>query len=326
MKKLDEAVRVIRQGSKFVVACHGKPDGDTLGSALAIARAVRTMGKEAVVVSQDGVPEVYSFLPESDTVVHTTSRRDFDTAIICDVQEPLRAERTEEIVKDVPTRLFIDHHPTEACIDGGMKTKGKIVVCDTKAAATAELMVEVIDALGVELDEVLASQLMGGIVTDTGSFRFTNVTPKTFAVAGRLASLGANAPAIARFVYETRSFVATKLLGKALASLESDISGRVTWARITRDDFESLDASDEDTEAIVNLVRSVKGAEVGILFRDLGKDVRISLRSHGTVDVSKIAQAFGGGGHKAASGCTLNTTLDEAVRLVVAESIKCVGS
>ena len=162
---------------------------------------------------------------------------------------------------------------------------------------------------------------MAGIITDTGSFRFLNVTPHTFALAARLQRLGAQPAEIAELVFENRSFASLKLLGRALDSLQTTPDGRIAWARVTAADYEQLHAEDAETEGIVSHVRSVKGAQVGILFREVpGRKVRISLRARDGVDVSQVAAAFDGGGHKLAAGCSLALPLEEAEKVVLAET------
>jgi phosphoesterase RecJ-like protein len=155
--------------------------------------------------------------------------------------------------------------------------------------------------------------------TDTGSFRFQNATADTLHVAGDLVALGADPAQISECVFDNRTFTATRLLAAALSSLAASPDGKIVWAHVTRDDFTTLGAADEDTEGFVNYMRGVRGADVGLLFREMADGrVRVSLRGRETVDVGAIAQAFGGGGHRMAAGCTLPAPLAVAERTLVA--------
>ncbi len=174
--------------------------------------------------------------------------------------------------------------------------------------------------MGAEIDKDIANCLMCAILTDTGSFRYMNVTPTTFRIAGTLMRSGAWPSDISELVFENRSIESLKLLGRALDSLQMSADGRVAWAHVRARDYEELGATDEDTEGIVSQVRAVRGAMVGILFREIpGRKVRISLRSREGFDVNAVAKAFGGGGHRLAAGCSLDPPLEDAERLVLEE-------
>ena len=199
------------------------------------------------------------------------------------------------------------------------------------AAATAELVWLLVLALGKLWDRNLADKavadcLMTGLITDTGSFRFLNVTPRTFLLAARLQRLGAIPAPITELVFENKSYASIKLLGRALDSLQRTADGRVAWAHVSAQDFADLDAADADTEGIVNHVRAVEGVQVGILFREVpGKKVRISLRARDGADVNRIANAFGGGGHKLAAGCSAEPPLADVELAVVSETLRQLG-
>ena len=169
----------------------------------------------------------------------------------------------------------------------------------------------------------IADCLMTGIITDTGSFRYLNVTPRTFALSAELQRLGAIPANIAELVYENQSYASVKILGRALDSLQTTPDGRVAWAHVTAQDFADLNAVDADTEGIVSHVRAIRGTQIGILFREVpGKKIRISLRARDGADVNKIANVFGGGGHKLAAGCSLDPPLADVEAQVIAETIR----
>ncbi len=317
-----KAALAICAAERVVLAGHVNPDGDTLGCILALAHALRALGKETTVLSADGVPDIYAWLPGAEWVERMTEPRDFDLGIVCDAGALNRIGTSlMPIFAAVPHLIDIDHHVA----DGPF---GDIQILDATAAATAELVWQVIRALARATRRDLATRevaecLMTGIITDTGSFRFLNVTPRTFLLAAHLQRLGALPAEIAEQVFENRTFASLKLLGRALDSLQTTPDGRVAWARVTAQDFHELGAVDAETEGIVNNVRAVRDAQIGILFREIpGRKVRVSLRARDGADVNKIANAFGGGGHKLAAGCSLEPPLAEAERAVLAETIR----
>lgn len=314
---LKDSWRRLLAHNSFVMACHQRPDGDTLGSALALAHVLRLHGKDVVVVSEDGVPENYRFIPESETVVGFTDRRGFDVGMLVDSEGVKRVGSAADAVMSAKIQSCVDHHVQ-------VSDFGEIRVIDEDASSTSEVIFELLEVNGVHIDRTAATQLLTGLIADTGAFRFANTAPRTFHIAARLTDLGAKPSVIAREVFDNRPMRALKLLGRALNSLEIDPSGSVVWAKITDNDLEELGATDEDTDGIVNNVTKVRGPKVALLFREIGYNtIRVSLRSQGgMVDVNRIANKFQGGGHVAAAGCTVHAALDEAVQLVVDEVLK----
>ena len=310
---LRAAAEAIRRANRIVLATHVNPDGDTLGSALALAHAFRRMHKHVTILSHDGVPEIYRWMPGQEWVQRDTELRDHDLAIVCDTGTVERIGRARPAVEAAPVSLNIDHHTSEGSF-------GQIRVVDPKAAATGELIYALLRTLRSNVDKAIANCLMCAIVTDTGSFRYMNVTPNTFRIAGVLIRRGACPSAISELVFENRSLASVKLLGRALDSLQTSLDGRITWAHIRASDFVGLNATDEETEGIVNHVRAIRGSSAAALFREVpDKKVRISLRSRDGFDVNEIAQTFGGGGHRLAAGCTLDPPLEETERKVIGE-------
>lgn len=317
MKLLYQTVaEAICDAQRVVLAGHVNPDGDTLGSVLALTHLLRALGKDVVALSADGVPDIYRWMPGAEWVQTGTDRRDFDLAIVCDAGALERVGSSVIPVIESATRVIdIDHHVA----DGPF---GDIRLLDSRAAATAELIFELALALD-PITKEMADCMMVGIITDTGSFRFPNTTPRTFQIAARLQRYGAQPSEIFELVYENKSFASLKLLGRALDNLQVSEDGRISWAVVTASDMESVNATDADTEGIVTHVCAVKTAMVGILFREIpGGKVRISLRAREGADVNKIANVFGGGGHKLAAGCSLMPPLDDVVKAVVAETAR----
>ncbi len=317
---LAEAADAIRASRSIVLACHVNPDGDALGSLLGLAFALIPLGKDVVCLSEDGVPDILRFLPGSELVQQTSDVPAFDLALVVDSGELSRVgSHVQPIVARARRIVDIDHHVTAGAF-------GDIRVLDAGAASTAEIVYALLQALAAPITNDIATCLFTGIITDTGSFRFQNVTPNTLRVAAELLEAGAPPAHISENVFDNRTFAATRLLGHALSSLTQTADGQVIWAHITAGDFQTLGATDQDTEGVVNYVRGVRGAEVGLLFREMsdGK-IRVSLRSRETVNVAEIAQRFGGGGHRMASGCTIDAPLAEAEQLLVQAVREAIG-
>lgn len=308
-----EAVAAIGAAKEIVLAAHINPDGDTLGSMIALGLGLQALGKRVTLLSSDGVPAIYRFLPGADLVQTRTDRRDFDLAIGLDAGDLTRVGVSGEALQSAPVLIDIDHHVTAGQF-------GQIRLLDSTAAATGEIVYDLLLALGVPLTVPIAVNLLTALLTDTGSFRFPNVTPRTLFLAGELVRLGAAPDPIAEAVFENKPFAGQKLLGRALESLSRTPDGRIVWAHVTQADFAEFGATDEMTEGVVGQVRAVQGADVALFLREMPSGrLRVSLRSRAPFDVSAIAAEFGGGGHRLAAGCTLDGPLAAAeARLVAA--------
>jgi len=235
----------------------------------------------------------------------------FDLAIVCDAATPGRLGSVGALAMTAERSLVIDHHEG----NGGF---GDIQLVDASAAATGEIVYALLRHMRLPFNRAIADCLLCAIITDTGSYRFMNVKGATFRVSAALMAYGACPASISELVFETRSLQSLKLLGRALDALEVTADGRISWSVITARDFVELMATDEDTEGIVTHIRAVRGTEVGALLRELGDgSVRVSLRSRRDVDVSRVAERFGGGGHRAAAGCTLRMPLTEAIAAIL---------
>ena len=299
--------------SSYVLACHIKPDGDCLGAALALGRALRSLGKDVTVICQDPVPENYRFLPESDTIVQGSVRRDFDVGVLIDSDQPSRVGNVAEIIASCATTARIDHHLTQEGF-------GDIKIVQTDISSTSELITELFYANEVSIDSSVACMLLTGIIFDTGAFKYSSASSRTFEIVSQLMTAGARPANIIRSIFESKPLRAAKLLGRALSSMRATEDGVIVWAQITVADFRELGVDDNNTEGIVNTVAAISGPRVVMLLRETEPGtVRVSLRSRDQFDVNKIAVAFGGGGHAVASGCTIQAGLDKARELLIAE-------
>jgi phosphoesterase RecJ-like protein len=318
----DSAIKAIEAAKSIVMACHINPDGDALGSLIAMGEAIkqRYPGKSITILSRDGIPEILKFLPGSHLVQQSTSQITHDLAIVLDSGELKRVgEQLVPIIQAASVQMDIDHHVGEGAF-------GTVRVLDSTASATAEIVFDLIEKMGVTLTDEIATCLLTGVITDTGSFRFMNVTPRTLRIAAALTEAGASPAAISESVFDNKTYAATKLIGLSLSTLNHTPDGKVSWAHVRNEDFVSTGATDEDTEGLINHVRAVRGTEIAILFREIRMGlIRISLRCIDGHDVSLIANQFEGGGHRMAAGCSFRGTAEDAQAALVAACVKALG-
>jgi bifunctional oligoribonuclease and PAP phosphatase NrnA len=304
---LHEILRQIARRQRFLLTSHARPDGDAVGSALACSQILRSMGKEADVVLRDGVPRIYQPLPFADTVLAAERvNGKYEAAIIleCDSIERTRLQGLEDRFL-----INIDHH-----VSG--RPFGHVNWIDPEAVATGELVYKLGRAAGVKISPEIATCIYTAVLTDTGSFMFEGTNEHTFALARELVLAGADPAQCARHVYFGHSRAKLRLLGAALSNLHLD--GSLAWICVTREQMQHFGAKDEDCEGLVNYVLSIHDVEVAAFFRELSDGrFRVSLRSKGQLNVSLVAQHFGGGGHECASGCALDGPLAIAVSRVV---------
>lgn len=317
-----EATRFVSEGERFLVVSHVDPDGDAIGSTLTVGHLLRLLGKRAVMVNASPVPAKYRELPGTEEIVKPQELRDeppFTRVIAVDVADEDRMGDCRSLIASDARLLNIDHHRTN-------NRFGTHHLINPEAAATAEVLYDWIESMGVEWTKPLATCVYTGLLTDTGGFRYTNTTPAVMKRAARLLEFGVDAPRIAEQVLETLTVGQLNLLRRALSTLQLSEDGRIAWMWLTLQDFSEAGAGEGDLDGIVNYARNVIGVEVGILFRQLKSGaVKVSLRSRRWVDVSEVAGFFGGGGHARAAGCTVTGTRDEVERRVleqVAEALR----
>jgi bifunctional oligoribonuclease and PAP phosphatase NrnA len=306
---LQEVLKHIEQRRRFVLTSHARPDGDAIGSALACAQILSGLGKEAEVVLYDPVPRIYQRLPSADKVIQAEAiNGDTDAAIIleCDSIQRTRLGGLEQ-----KFLISIDHH-----LSG--RPFAHVNWIDPKAVATGEMVYRLAREAGVKITPEIATCLYIALVTDTGSFMFEGTNEHTFELARELVLAGADPARCARSIYFGHSTAKLRLLGKALSSLNRE--GHLGWIWVTQEQMQQCQAKEEDCEGLVNYVLSIQDVEVAVFFRELpDRRYRVSLRSKGNVDVSAIAQKFGGGGHQCASGCALEGPLASAIERVMAQ-------
>jgi bifunctional oligoribonuclease and PAP phosphatase NrnA len=294
----------IRQRQRFVITSHARPDGDAIGSQVAMAYALRQLGKHAELVGADPAPPQFHVFPGvADIRVSKVVEGPFDAAIVMECGD-LSRTGVEGFEKYFV--INIDHHP-------GNKGYGAINWFDPGAAACSEMVFDVIEALGATLTPEIATHIYVAILTDTGGFHFSHITSRTFEICRRCTEAGADPEAIARAVFDSNTMGRLRLMGAVLHNLEFECDGRVALAALTLRLLEQTGATHEDSDGLINLPLNVKEIQAVAFFKEIAPDsFRISLRSKGAVDVNRVASTFGGGGHKNAAGCTLNGPYAEA--------------
>ncbi len=301
---------IIDENKSFLVVSHKDPDGDAIGSSLALYSVLKEMGKEVYVENPSTLPHLYSFLEDYDRIEIVSNSKDVDVVFIVDVAEINRCGIKSDYVKDKIV-VNIDHHKTNTRF-------GNINLVRPEAAAAGCILWDIFKENGFNISKKTATALYTSILTDTGSFRYASTRPKTFRIAADLLERGVEPWLVAYSVYETRKYKTLKLLGLVLNTLEVYHNGKLAIEYVTLDMFEKTGTSTESTEGFVNFARSVKGAEVGVLLREDTPNVfKISMRSKDKIDVSAAAKVFNGGGHKNAAGGQVAGTLKEAKQRIV---------
>ncbi len=303
--------KIIKSAKKILITTHLNPDGDGIGTGLALINKLLKMKKRVDFINRDSMPAIYQFLPKSNKIKNIKKvEGSYDVAIILECPDLARNGGIIDYEKQAKYIINIDHHP-----DNDMY--GDMNIVDSRAAAVGVQIFEIMKKLGWKIDKDVASCLYTAIITDTGSFRYSNTTPGVHIIAAELLRAGADPEAIAFEVYSTTKS-STALLMKMLAGLK--IQNKIGWSRLTKKMFRETGAAESDTDNFINSIRSIKEVEVAILFKETAKNVtKASLRARNGADVNKIARKFGGGGHKHAAGCVIKTPIKKAEKLLLAE-------
>jgi phosphoesterase RecJ-like protein len=292
---LSRIVSHIQSGQRFLVSSHQRPDGDAIGSAVGMALALRELGKHAEVVMDAVPPHFLSPFPAVDAIRITQELNDVVDGAI--VMECSSLDRTGVKGLDRSPVINIDHHV-------GNTQYGTLNWIDESAAACTELVFTLIEALGIRMTPEIATHVYLGLLTDTGSFHFSHITPRSFEIARRCVEAGANPQWIARTHYDSSTLGRVRIFGHVLNTMRLDPTGRVALLTMTHASAREHGASYDDTDGIINFPLTVKDIQaVGFIKEADGGEWRVSMRSKGDIDVGAIARAHGGGGHRNAAGC-----------------------
>jgi phosphoesterase RecJ-like protein len=308
---LSNVVAAIQARQSFVLTSHARPDGDAIGSQMALGLALEALGKTVRWVGHDPAPQPYRLFPAVERIeICPTFTGEVDAAI---VMECSALSRTEVAGLDHGGRFVIniDHH-------GGNTMYGDVNWFDESAAAVCEMTAEIIDALGVKWTPAIATHLYLGISTDTGSFRHANITPRTFALCTRIAETGVSPAALARQIYDSFSIGRVVLTGEMLHAMELHHGHRLAILYYDDELLKKCGATTDDTDGLVNIPLGAKDVlAVALIKKQSAGDFRVSLRSKDDVDVRAVAQKYNGGGHRNAAGCNMTGSLDDVKRALI---------
>lgn len=315
-----EFVDLVTANDSFVLTTHMRADCDALGSEIAMALALESLGKRVRVVNSDSVPPHIQFMDPhrrietlgEDVLPSELLASDVNVMMVLDTSAWQQLGPMGEVLREsTATKIVIDHHVSGDDL-------GAVVFKDDSAEANGRLVLEAIEALGVSISEEMASALFAAIATDTGWFRFPSVGASTYAAVEKLVAAGASPSDMFGQLYEQNTLARVQLHGRIMKSIELDGDGRVAHAVATLDDFAATGAETSDSEDVVNRLLTIAGVDVAVLLVAMDPTLtKVSLRSQGEFDVRAIAEQFGGGGHRAASGLRIAAPVEEARRRVV---------
>jgi len=313
---MNEAVLMINNSSDIALIAHVMPDGDTLGSCVALKQALEIIGKKVDIYCEDPVPHTYSFLERIQKIkMPPEPIKQYELVIAVDCSDKERLGYTCNLLFDKAAKTInIDHHVSNT-------EYADINIVDSKAAATGELIYELIIELGVKPEKTIAEALYTAISTDTGSFCYSNTTSRTHYIIAKLLEYGVEVDKLSTILFKQHSIAWTRLLGKALETLELYLDGKVALIYISKEMIDKVGANEGDTSGIINYAKDIEGVELAIMLKEEKDSVKVGLRSQYLIDVSQIARQFGGGGHIRAAGCKIETSLEEA-RNIILKAVK----
>lgn len=314
---IDQLAAWLKERDDFILIGHISPDGDAVGSCIATMLALRALGKRVCVCLPEAVPAIYGTYPCAEEVLVRGDALPFtpQAAFALDVSEPDRMGEAKALFEACESRAVLDHHETNTGF-------GQLYCLDGDAAAAGELVLTLIEALGVKLSKEMAQWLYIAISTDCGNFNYSNTRAETMEAAAKLLRVGVDVAKLTRELYHTRSRARTQLLGLVLSTLAVSENGKVAWSRLTDEMLARAGALREDNEGVVNYLLEICGVEIAVLAEERDGGTKFSLRSKEKADVAQIAKAFGGGGHVRAAGCMLALPMEEALKSVLAYAEK----
>lgn len=315
---LTDIVKCLMGSDSIGIATHIQPDGDALGSSLALGLALEELGKDVTIIRNDPLPAKYSFLPGTH-LMRDCSELTGPWEILA-VLDCADLERLGDVIlhyRKAGTVLNIDHHISNTMF-------GNLNMVDTNAAATGELIYRMIKLMGIDLNLNISQCIFTAIAADTGCFKYDNTTPITHGIAGDLISIGIKSNWICKQIFSLRTLKQTKILGRAIDSIRLYHEGQTAIMTVTGSMLQETGCTGEDLEGIIEFARDIEGVEVAALLKETKEgEIKISLRSNEYADTVAIVKPFDGGGHKKASGCIIYGSLEDAVKMLLGEIKKC---
>jgi phosphoesterase RecJ-like protein len=319
---MKQIIQQLKNSRSVLIASHINPDGDALGSLLAMGLAMDVLNIKATLYNESDIPADYRFLPEVDRIQNQISRvHPYETAIILDCSNLDRIGRATDIVTQIPMVINIDHHATNTRF-------GERRLIDDKACATVELVFRLLKEMAIPISLAMATSIYTGIVTDTGSFRFSNTNASAFEICNEMVQLGVKPVEIARHLYGPCSLGRIKLLNQALESIEISNNGSLSLMTLTQKMLRETGTQPEDADGLIHYARRIEDVKMAAMIQEqtngrkyatADKKYHVSLRSNGSIDVAAIAATFGGGGHPSAAGFSIESTIKK-----IKETIKAI--
>jgi phosphoesterase RecJ-like protein len=314
-----EVIKLVESCDSFLITTHINPDGDAIGSEAALKSYLEGLGKDVVVVNSSQTPDNLAFLDPAGEI--RVFKRGEEKSVFDDVEAVFILDVNnwehlgvfgKALRKDTRPRVCVDHH------EGESEDFADVTISDTSFAATGMMVYDLIQAMGGDVSRTVAEAVYATIISDTGTFRFSNTDSRAFRVAADLCDHGVDPYALYRRVFANKTWGTGRLLGPVLGTVRSAADGRLAWITATLEMFENAGATYDDSDGFVDLVRAIKDVELVLFFKEIpqGK-VKVSLRSNGRVDAYAVARSFGGGGHRMASGMKVDGPMEEAIDNVV---------
>lgn len=309
-----EIRRLVDGAQRILVLSHKDPDGDTLGSALAMSHVLQAMGKDVSLRVPPAVPSMYRFLPGSQLINAEEGGQPFDLVVIMDASNLDRIGGVLDNVPGATPVVNIDHHVSNTNF-------GVVNLVTPAACSTAEVTFDLFRDWAVDISQEVATNLYVGLVTDTGGFRHENTNERALEIAARLVHLGANAAQIAERVYKSHKLSTMKLTALVLGTMGFDCEDRLVYASVSQELLGKAGAGMDETEGLIDLLQSVEGLELAVLFKEIEPNLtKISVRSRGNTNANEFAAVFGGGGHERAAGAEIELPLGEVTKAVLAKA------
>ncbi|MCY6356640.1 DHH family phosphoesterase [Clostridium sp. ZS2-4] len=314
MRQINSVIEAINRSKKIGITCHVSPDGDALGSSLALMQGLLKLNKEAYIMSKESLPETFGYLPFCDEVNKNIDciLENTDTVIVLDCGNVGRINSNLSMPNRNYTLINIDHHLSNDLY-------GDINYVNTDAAAVSEIIYEIFNMMNIEIDTDIATCLYTSLVTDTGSFKHSNTTDLTHKIAGHLINVGIDFSQIHRNIFENVKYSRIKLQGRVIENMYLTHDGKICIMKLTQEMLDEFDINNGDSSDIISLGTKIDTVEVAVLLKETEEGVKVSLRSKTIVDVRKIAEKFDGGGHVRASGFASKKSLKEINKIIIKE-------
>lgn len=313
--EIREIAEAIRKYDDYVITSHIETEGDAIGTELAIFHLVKQLGKRAIVVNNDTVPDRYKFLAGWDKIIIDIGGKikNCKHIIVVDCPTIERSGRVAQLINEADVIINIDHHVSN-------ENFGSFNWVEPDTSSCGEMVFKLYNKLGLHINELIAEMLYVAILTDTGSFRYDSTTPETHQIAGELIKLGVRPAKVSEKVFETKQLNDIGLLSRALSTLNLTNDGKIAYMCVTKKMLEETHTTSDRTDGFINFARSIEGSEISILFRediDDQQKVHVGFRSKGEVNANVLASRFGGGGHPKASGCLISGNLNDVMKEVL---------